>query len=264
MKNLFTAALLGLLCGTVGETLLFMEAQTRRVEEALCADFRIVAFLDGQLPEAAVRALEASLLEVPGTAGVRFVSRDESLAALRHQDPEMMRSVALLGENPLESAFEVELHPESVARSSEWAEAAAKLKEVGDIRFKPMEVQAIVQAQFFVRFLRLALSLSGFFWLAGAAAGLWAALSTREARGILDGLPSRAAMAGLGAAAGMGLVLVAALPLRSAPAAWAAPTPLSQALLFGAGLLGAFFAWDWGTLGEHARAARDLAAARRP
>ena len=189
--------------------------------------------------------LEDKLQALPGTAEVRYVSRDAALDALRKEDPELMKSIALLGENPLQSAFEARLEPESIARASQWADGASKLAGVGDIRFKPMEVQAVVQCQFFVRFLRLALSLSAFFWLAGAAAGLWAALRLKEARGVIEGLPQRLGLAAIGAAGGMGLVLIAALPLKTAPAGWAAPPGWAQAFLFIAGVLGALLAWDW-------------------
>lgn len=239
------AALAGLLCGVVGETLLFLEAQARRVETVLADDFRIVLFLSSEPAEAKRKALEERLRALPGTRDVRYVSRDEALESLRRQDPEITRSVALLGENPLQSAFEARLEPESISRASQWADGAGRLDGLADIRFKPLEVQAVVQCQFFVRFLRLAVSLSAFFWLAGAAAGLWAALRLREARGVVEGLPPRLALAAIGAAGGMSLVFVAALPLKTAPAGWASPTASAQAALFVAGVLGALLAWDW-------------------
>ncbi|MBI5200859.1 MAG: hypothetical protein HY925_04660 [Elusimicrobia bacterium] len=245
VKTLFMAALGGLLCGVVGETLLFLEAQTRRVENVLADDFRIVVFLAGEQPESQRNVLEDKLQALPGTAEVRYVSRDAALDTLRREDPELMKSIALLGENPLQSAFEARLDPESIARASQWADAAAKFPGVGDIRFKPMEVQAVVQCQFFVRFLRLAISLSAFFWLAGAAAGLWAAMKLKEARGVVEGLPPRLGLAAAGTAGGMGLVLIAALPLKTAPAGWAAPAAWAQFCLFIAGVLGALLAWDW-------------------
>lgn len=245
VKNLFAAALAGLLCGTLGETLLFLEAHTRRIEAVLADDFRIVAFLATELPEAQRKAIGERLRALPGTEEVRFVSRDAALEDLRRQDPEVVRSVALLGENPLQSAFEAALVPEAIARAPQWADAAAQVPGVGDIRFKPLEVHAVAQCQFFNRFLRLALSLSAFFWLAGAAAAIWAAMSLREARGVVEGLPARLGMAGTGAAGGMGLILAAALPLKAAPAGWAAPTDWAQGALFVAGLLGALLAWDW-------------------
>lgn len=261
------AALAGLLCGVIGETLLFLEAQTRRVETVLADDFRIVVFLAGERPQAERDALEGELRSLPGTREVRFVSRDAALDALRREDPELMRSVALLGENPLESAFEAQLEPENISRASQWAEGASRLEGVGDIRFKPLEVQAVVQCQFYTRFLRLALSLSAFFWLTGAAAGLWAALRLREARGVIEGLPSRLGLAAVGAAGGMGLVLIAALPLKTAPAGWAAPALWAQACLFIAGTLGSLLAWDWAgaarAVGDERRRDHELAGSSR-
>ena len=252
------AALAGLLCGTAGETLLFLESQARRMEKALAADFRIVVFAAGELREVERGAVEAALRKLPGTAEARFVSREEALETLRRQDPDLVRAVALLGENPLQPAWEVSLVPEDLGMAGMWVEKAARLPKVGDVRFKPMEVQAAVQCQFYARFLRLALSLAAFLWLAGAAASVWAALSWPEARGVLESLPARALLAALGAGGGMGVVFLAALPLRSAAQAWAAPGMAAQAGLFAAGLLGALFAWDWSphVAGHHGAAAR--------
>ena len=66
------------------------------------------------------------------------------------------------------------------------------------------------------------------------------------------------AVMGVGAGGGMGVVFLAALPLRSAAQAWAAPGMAAQAGLFAAGLLGALFAWDWSphVAGHHGAAAR--------
>ncbi|MCX5790163.1 MAG: permease-like cell division protein FtsX [Elusimicrobia bacterium] len=244
-KNLFVAALAGLLCGTAGETLLFLEAQVRRLERSLADEFRIVLFSAGEMKDAERAGVEALLRKLPGTDQARFISRDESLERLRRQDPELVRAVALLGENPLQSAWEVSLTPEAMGGAGEWAEKAARIPKVGDIRFKPMQVHAAVRCQFYARFLHLALSLLAFFWLAGAAAALWAALSWPEARGVLENLLPRLAMAGVGAAGGMGIVFLATLPLKSSPLAWAAPTEAAQGLLFVAGLFGSLFAWDW-------------------
>lgn len=254
VKSLFAAALAGLLCGTIGETLLFLDAQVRRVEALLVQDFRIVAFLLGELPEPKWRTVEEKLRALPGTFDVRFLSRDGALEALRGQDPELMDAVTLLGENPLNSSFEIALAHDAVGLASAWTTAAARIPEIGDIRFKPMQVRAVVQCQFYSRFLRLAISLAGFFWLAAAAAAVWAALNFREARGALEGLGPRLCMAGIGSAGGMGLVAVAALPLKSAPAAWASPTAAAHACLFAAGLMGALLTWDWARPGrEQAR-----------
>ena len=239
------AALAGLLCGTAGETLLFLESQARRMEKALAADFRIVVFAAGELREVERGAVEAALRKLPGTAEARFVSREEALETLRRQDPDLVRAVALLGENPLQPAWEVSLVPEDLGMAGMWVEKAARLPKVGDVRFKPMQVQAAVRCQFYSRFLRLAIGLAAFFWLIGAAAALWAALSWPEARGVVESLPPRLAMAGVGAAGGMAVVFVAALPLKSAPLAWAAPVAQAHWLLFAAGLLGSLFAWDW-------------------
>ncbi|MBI4423196.1 MAG: hypothetical protein HY554_05695, partial [Elusimicrobia bacterium] len=252
MKNLFVAALAGLLCGTIGEALLFLEAQVRRVEAVLAEDFRVVAFLGEELPEAKWKVVEEKLRALPGTSAIAFISRDSALESLRLQDPELAGSVALLGENPLQSSFEIALAPEAVSRAPAWAESASQIAGLGDIRFKPMQVRAVVQCQFYDRFLRLAISLAAFFWLAAAAAALWAAVTFREAQGALEALPPRLGMASVGTACGMGLVLIAALPLRSAPAAWAAPGAAAHACLFLAGALGALFAWDW------SRPVRDL------
>ena len=97
-----------------GQTLILVEGQCRRLETALRDDFRVVLFLRGPLEDPKRLVLEERLRAQPEAAAVRYVAPEEGLAALRREDPELVDSVALVGENPLPGAFEVRPAPDAL------------------------------------------------------------------------------------------------------------------------------------------------------
>ena len=244
-KNLLLAAVLGLIFGAAGETLLFLDRQCRQVESLLTRDFRIVAFLSAELPESKLKVLEESIRVIPGLEDLRFVSREAAMSQLESQDKDLSRSVALLGENPLNSAFEIRLADDGLSKTSTFIWELGKLQGLGDIRFKPMEVNAIVQLQFYSRFLRVSMSLAAFLWVLCAAAMLWMGVMVKEARHAFDGVGLRLFLAACGALGGMGLVFLAALPLKGFSAMWVWPAVPEHALLALCGALGGLLPWEW-------------------
>jgi hypothetical protein len=222
--------IVGLLAGLAGETLLFAQRQCRAVEAGLTEDFRILLFLREEADEGRLKVLEEQLRALPDVEDARAVSREEQLAALRRDDPELVESVALLGENPLTPAFEVRLAEGGVARIAQWLTRAQPLADWADVRYKPAQAQAILQAQFYSRFLDLAMACLVCLAAAMTLAGLWssrrptAALQRREAW-------EAAAYAAGGAIAGAAVVCVMVLPMRAAVAFWAWPPAAGQAAL---------------------------------
>src|ERR1019366_10741978 len=107
-----------------GQTLLLVEGQCRKLETALRDDFRVVLFLRGPLEDSKRMVLEEKRRAQPEVADVRYVSPEEGLAALRREDPELVDSVALVGENPLPGAFEVRPAPQALPRLAAWVGAA--------------------------------------------------------------------------------------------------------------------------------------------
>ncbi len=214
--------------GLAGETLLLAERHCSKLEASLRDDFRVVLFLHGSLEESRAKVLEEKLRASPEVADVRFVSADDALAALKRDDPELVESVALVGDNPLPSAFEVRPTPESFTHLGAWLDGAQRLAEWSDVRYKPGQVQAILRLRFYARLLRMTLSTLLCFLAAVALITLGSgAKAAPGARKIV----LWAAGAG---AAGLLCAVMIAWPLRREERLWAWPAPLAQAALIAA------------------------------
>src|ERR1035437_7193746 len=154
-----------------GQTLILAEGQCRRLETALRDDFRVVLFLRGPLEDSKRLVLEEKLRAQPEVADVRYVSPEEGLAALRREDPELVDSVALVGENPLPGAFEIRPAPEALPRVAAWIDSVSAFADWSDVRWKPAQLEAILRARLYGPWLRLTLST---LFCAAAALALWA------------------------------------------------------------------------------------------
>ncbi len=224
---------LGTGIGLAVATLLFLERQSARLEAALREDFRVVFFLRGAVDEPRLRVLEERLLAAPEAAEVRYVAPAAALENLRREDPELVDAVALVGDNPLPGSFEVRPAPEALAALPRWIAEAARSGDWSDVRHKPGQLQAVLQARFYGRLLRLVLDT-----LLCLAAGLvLAALASVRAAATAPS-PARlrdAAAAAAGTAVGALLAAAIAWPLKRHDWLWAWPAPGSQAVLLAAG-----------------------------
>lgn len=211
--------------GLAGETLLLAERHCSRLEASMSEDFRVVLFTRASLEEARAKVLEEKLRADPDVADVRFISSDEALAALKRDDPELVDSVALIGDNPLPAAFEVRPAAESLTRLGAWIDGAQRLADWSDMRYKPGQVQAILRLRFYAHLLRMTLST-----LVCLFAGLALAALSGAARPRLP--PMLWAFAG--GAAGVALAIAISWPLHRDELLWAWPRPAAQAALLGA------------------------------
>jgi len=139
----------GLISGLIGETILFVDRQCERIENALKDDFRVVLTLKDDLDEGKQEILEDRLRALEGVEEVQRVSAEESLEAMKRDDPELVDSVGILGGNPLPVSYEVRLNDHGLGRISQWISQAEPLADWGDILYKPEQAQAILQAQFY-------------------------------------------------------------------------------------------------------------------
>jgi cell division protein FtsX len=206
------------------QTLLLAERQCRRLETALGDDFRVVLFLRGPLDDGRRAVLEEKLRALPESAAVRYVPPDEGLAAVRRSDPELVDSVALVGDNPLPGAFELSPAPEALPRLALWIESLQGLSDWSDVRWKPAQLEAILRARLYGHWLRLALST---LLCAAAALALWALVASLHARSREHGAALPVAGA-VGGAAGLGFSALASWPLRRDALLWAEPPSWTQ------------------------------------
>lgn len=235
-KRTFLTLLLGLTAGIGGESLMFLRRQCDRVEAALRDDFRVVLFLRANLDEGKRKILEEQLRAMPEVGDARGISSSEALERLRRLDPELVESVVLVGDNPLQASYEVRLEGAAFGRLEEWISRAQKLADWADIRYKPAQVEAILQAQFYERFLSLTLSAIACLAGAMALAGILAA-GGRHGRGPVGGRRDApgavvsALTAAAGAALGGAAVFLLVAPMRHLAPWWAWPATASQAWL---------------------------------
>jgi FtsX extracellular domain len=211
-----------------GQSLLLAERQCARLESALEADFRVVFFLRATVPDARREVIEEKLKASPEAADVRYVSPDDALARLRREDPELVDSVALVDGNPLPGAFEVALTADALPRAAEWIDSAQGLADWSDVRWKPAELEAILRARLYGRWLRLTLST---LFCAAAALALWALAASLGGGAGEPVLPWAGA---LGGAAGLALAALAAWPLRRDAVLWAWPAAWTQVAIIAA------------------------------
>jgi hypothetical protein len=234
-ERVFLTFLFGLAAGLGGESLLFLDRQCASLETSLREDFRVVLFMRKEPEEGKRRIIEEQLRALPDVEDVRGVSRAEALAALRRSDPALVESIVLVGDNPLHSAFEVRLGSAGLGRLEDWIGSAQPLADWSDIRYKPAQVEAILQAQFFGRFLGVALS--AVVCIAGAMALLWLwSLGGSKGRGFWNQREMasgvlHAGSAAAGAALGGGIVFLLVLPMRQLSPWWAWPAAGAQAAL---------------------------------
>ncbi|MDD5628898.1 MAG: permease-like cell division protein FtsX [Elusimicrobia bacterium] len=226
--------LLAAMAGMAGESLLLVRTQVGHFESLLRQDFRVLLFLKNDPPESQAKVLEDKLLGLPEVSEARFVSRDAALAALRREDPELVDSVTWVGDNPLRPAFEVRPAPAALGRFEAWLEDVRGVADWADLRYRPGEVRAILQAQLYGHFLSLVLSCLLCLACAALAAALWWGRWPAASR------PAAAVLwAGLGAALGLGLALAAAWPARPYLPWWELPAAGPQLAAWAAAALAA-------------------------
>lgn len=227
--------LFAVMAGLAAESLVLVRTQVSHFERILRDDFRVLLFLKNDVPESQAKVLEDRLLGRPDVEEARFVSRDEALAALRREDPELVDSVTWMGDNPLRPAFEVRPGDGAFGRFGDWLAALRGVTEWSDLRYRPGQVRAILQAQLYGHF--LSLILSALLCLAGAAlaANLWWGRAP-------DSWRAAALPAAAGAALGLLLALAVSWPCRQYLPWWGAPAAAEQFAVWAAAALAAALA----------------------
>ncbi|MBI5239670.1 MAG: hypothetical protein HY926_04300 [Elusimicrobia bacterium] len=229
------AFLFAVMAGLAGESLVLVRTQVARFETVLRDDFRVLLFLKDDVSESQEKVLADRLLGQPEVGDARFVSRDAALAALRRDDPELVDSVTWMGDNPLRPAFEVRPADGAFGRFGDWLTGLRGVAEWSDLRYRPGQVRAILQARLYGHFLGLILSALLCLACAALAANLWWGRAPDSWRAA--GLPAAA-----GASLGVLCALAAAWPARQYLPWWGMPAVGQQLAVWAAAVLaGALF-----------------------
>lgn len=205
------------------------------MELALREDFRVVLFLraeaaEGKDSSARLKVLEEKLRVQPEVAHARYVSAEEALSVLKRDDPELVDSVALVGDNPLPGSFEVMPTAEALPHLAAWIDSVQSLAEWSDVRWKSAQLQAILRARLYGHWMRLTLSS---LFCAAAALVLWALGLSLRVPG-RAGEPRLGIAGALGGCAGLACAVLVAWPLHHDAVLWSWPLAWTEVVVIGA------------------------------
>ncbi len=221
------------------EALLFLHTQVREILSLLEDDFRVVVLLkDGGRRER--DALWESIRSLQGVRSAVFIPRDERLARMRDEDPDLIKGALSLGPNPLPDSYEIAVDQSVMSSLNTWTELLWAMDGVAEVRYKQLEAYALLHFFFYESFVTLVFGLS---LLGAALLALTVLLYRFSPAGLMEGIrrDSRWFLSGAG---GAGTAVLACYlivyPVRYLSPVWAWPNPLWHL----AGILvSGFLAW---------------------
>jgi hypothetical protein len=237
-KGYRVAFLLAFSAGLLAEMLLFMHAQMREIAVLLKEDFRIIVVRDEKTKESA-EAMGAALAGIKGTSQAVYISRQDRLARLKAEEPELVSSVLPPGSNPMPDTWEVIITEDALGDMNAWTDAAWRVPGVADIKYKPLEAYAIMHAVFYGHLITLGLALAFLAFMIMAAMAL-AHGHTPASLAASLGADRNWFFAGAGGALASALAAYAVVyPVKYLSPLWVWPNPLWQAgMAFSGALLG--------------------------
>jgi hypothetical protein len=140
----------------------FMERQSAQIESLLKDDFKIFLVVDEKFPLTKINELESSLRALPNIADVTFVNHTQALEELKATDPDLVKSVVPVTDNPMPEYFSLQLNDVALEDIGSWLDSnvlKGKMPAIAGTFYKPEQVYAILQATFYRRFLQLVFSM---------------------------------------------------------------------------------------------------------
>lgn len=238
-KGYRVAFLLAFSAGLLAEMLLFLQAQMREVTSLLKEDFRIVVVRDDRAKET-TDAIGAALASIRGTEQAVFVSRQDRLARLKADEPELVASVLPPGSNPMPDTWEVLLREDSLGDLNAWTDAAWRVPGVADIKYKPLEAYAIMHSVFYGHLITLGLALA---FLAFVIMAVMVFTHGYTPAALFGSLATDKTWLLSGAAGGLASALAAYLvvyPVKYLSPVWVWPNPVWQGAV---AVCGALLGW---------------------
>lgn len=243
-KGYRVAFLLAFSAGLLAEMMLFMHAQMREIAVLLKEDFRIIVVRDEKSKESS-EAIGAALAGIKGTDQAVFVSRQDRLARLKAEEPELVSSVLPPGSNPMPDTWEVMIREESLGDMSAWIDAAWRVPGVVDIKYKPLEAYAIMHSVFYGHLITLTLALAFLAFMIMAAMALTHGHTPASLAASL-GADRNWFLAGAGGGLLSALAAYAvAYPVKYLSPVWVWPNPLWQAAIAVSGALLGWALCQW-------------------
>ena len=243
-KGYRVAFLLAFSAGLLAELLLFMHAQMREISMLLKDDFRIIVVRDERSRETD-ETIGAALAALKGTRQVVFVDRQERLARLKTEEPELVASVLSPGSNPMPDTWEVSLGEEVLGDLNAWTDAAWRISGVGDIKYKPLEAYAVMHSLFYGHLIALGLALAflAFMVMTAMVLTYGHTPASLAATLVADKMWFLAGAAGAAASALAAYAVV--YPVKYLSPVWVWPNPLWQAAVAVSGALLGWVLCQW-------------------
>lgn len=243
-KGYRVAFLLAFSAGLLAEMLLFLQAQMHEISVLLKEDFRIIVVRDErsrELPE----NVGAALAALKGTEQAVFISRNDRLARLKAEEPELVAAVLPPGSNPMPDTWEVIMKEEALGDLNGWTDAAWRIPGVGDIKYKPLEAYAIMHSVFYGHLITLGLALAFLAFMVLTAMVLTHGHTPASLAASL-GADRIWFLAGAGGGAASALAAYAVVyPVKYLSPVWVWPNPLWQAAVIATGALLGWTLCQW-------------------
>ena len=154
--------MLSMCMGLLFSAIAFMERQSAQIEALLKDDFKLFLVVDEKFPLMEMKNLENKLRSLPNVADIVFVNRAQALDELKATDPELVKSVVPVTENPMPEYFSIKLNDAALEDIGSWLDGnvlKGKMPAIAGVSYKPDQVYAILQATFYRRFLQLVFSM---------------------------------------------------------------------------------------------------------
>ena len=243
-KGYRVAFLLAFSAGLMAEMLLFMHAQMREIAVLLKEDFRIIVVRDEKAKESA-EITGAALAGIKGTSQAVFVSRQDRLARLKAEEPELVASVLSPGSNPMPDTWEVIVSEELLGDLNVWTDAAWRVPGVADIKYKSLQASAIMHSVFYGHLITLGLALAFLAFMLMAALALTHGHTPSSLAASL-GADRNWFFAGAGGGLASALAAYAVVyPVKYLSPVWIWPNPLWQAAVAASGALLGWALCQW-------------------
>jgi hypothetical protein len=243
-KGYRVAFLLAFSAGLLAELLLFMHAQMREISMLLREDFRIIVVRDEKSRETS-DAIGAALAGLKGAQQAVFVSRQDRLARLKAEEPELVASVLPPGSNPMPDTWEVTIGEEALGDINAWTDAAWRISGVGDIKYKPLEAYAVMHSLFYGHLIKLGLALAFLAFMLMTAMVLTHGHTPASLAASLGGDKVWFFSGAAGASASALAAYVVVYPVKYLSPVWVWPNPLWQVAVVVSGALSGWTLCQW-------------------
>ncbi|MCX5783494.1 MAG: hypothetical protein NTW04_03525 [Elusimicrobia bacterium] len=220
----------------------FMKDQAESIHKILSGDFRVLVIMEGNVSPQ--DQAENILRVTDGVAATASVSKADSLELVKSRDPELAKSISVVGENPMPEFFEIRVKDSVLYDIGAWLQnniLNGKVPGAAGVFYKPEQVYALQQLSFYRLFLYMVL---GLFFVGFATFALYCEVLGARKISFAVAFPQgigKMVSGFAGAAAALGIFWLLIYPIKYlSPIWWSAPLIKWEAAII---LEGALLGW---------------------